>query len=364
MVPPAWREPLQALVDNRLDAPDRTGFIGLIGDHPSSYARSPRIWNPALDALGIDAAYVPLDVPSDRLAAVIDILRRADCLGANVTVPHKVDVLPLLDEVDETARAVGAVNTITRGRRGRLIGSNTDGAGLLQALAGDASDPLMASLQGATVLLIGAGGAGRAAAAALALRLGGGELLVTNRHLDRAAAVARSATDRGCRSAAIPDESLEEYLPAVDLVVNASSRGQAGIRKSPAGWTCLEPYSALAPATPPVLPPSSEEAFLAAWSARSAADIATNHAVSRARVRRLPARAVVYDMVYAPLETVTLRHVREAGLRGANGRQMNIAQAVIAFVDHVCSAALAAAGLDPAAARATATRVMSHAWEG
>ncbi|MGH7417254.1 MAG: hypothetical protein ACREKB_05695, partial [Candidatus Rokuibacteriota bacterium] len=77
MVPPAWLEPLQALVDNRLDARDRPGFIGLIGDHPSSYARSPRIWNPALDALGIDAAYFPLDVPADRLAAVIDILRRA-----------------------------------------------------------------------------------------------------------------------------------------------------------------------------------------------------------------------------------------------------------------------------------------------
>jgi len=364
MVPPAWLEPLQALVDNRLDARDRTRFIGLIGDHPSSYARSPRIWNPALDALGIDAVYLPLDVPADRLAAVVDIVRRADCLGANVTVPYKIDVLPLLDDVDETARAVGAVNTITRGRRGRLIGSNTDGAGLLEALAGDASDSLMVSLEGARVLLIGAGGAGRAAAAALAPRLGGGELLVTNRHLDRAAAVARSATDRGCRSAVIPDVSLEEYLPAVDLVINASSRGQAGIRKSPAGWTCLEPYSALAPATPPALPSSSEEAFLAAWPARSAADVTANHAVSRARVRRLSTRAVVYDMVYAPLETVTLRHAREAGLLGANGRQMNVAQAVIAFVDHICTEALAAAGLDPAAVRATATRVMSHAWEG
>jgi len=69
-------------------------------------------------------------------------------------------------------------------------------------------------------------------------------------------------------------------------------------------------------------------------------------------------------MVYAPLETVTLRHAREAGLRGANGRQMNVAQAVIAFVDHICAAALAAAGLDPAAARATVTRVMAQAWEG
>lgn len=362
---PAWLEPLQALVENRLQAPDRAGFIGLIGDHPSAYARSPRIWMPALDAFGIDAAYVPLDVPAHRLAAVVGALRRADCLGANVTVPYKAAALPLLDEVDDAARAAGAVNTITRSRAGRLVGSNTDGLGLVDALLGDhGSGPLLRSLHGTIVLLIGAGGAGRAAAAALAPLLGAGELLVTNRHPDGARSIADALSAQGCRSVAVAEGALEALLPTVDLVMNASLRGQAGIRKGPDGWTTLEPYSAFAPAAPVVLPPMPEEEFFTTWSTRSAADIAANHAISLSRVRRLPHHAVVYDMIYAPLETTTLRHARDVGLRGANGRQMNIGQAAAAFVDYICREALAAAGRDPAAARAAVTRVMSDAWEG
>jgi shikimate dehydrogenase len=364
---PAWLEPLQALVENRLPVSEHAQFIGLIGDHPSTYARSPRIWRPALDACGIDAAYVPLDVSTTRLAAVVAALRRGDCLGANVTAPYKSDVLPMLDEVDQTAQAVGAVNTIVRRPTGRLAGANTDGLGLIGALRGDAgSAPLVSSLHGATVLLIGAGGAARAAAAALAPVLGRGTLLVTNRHLDRAQAVQALARRLrpDARSTVVAGDALEERLPSVDLVINASLRGQAGICKMRDGWTCLEPYSAFAPAAPVVLPPMPEDEFIAQWSAGSAEDIAANLAASRARVRRLPGHAVVYDMIYAPLETVTLRHAREANLQGANGRAMNIGQAVAAFVDHICRATLATAGGDPAAIRSRVARVMSEAWEG
>jgi shikimate dehydrogenase len=364
MQPPAWLAPLQALVENRLDGRGRATFIALIGDHPSSYARSPRIWTPALEALEIDAAYLALDVLAERLPAVVGALRRRDCLGANVTVPYKMDVLPLLDAVDDAARAAGAVNTITS-RGGRLIGSNTDGAGLVAALlgAGGTGEPV-ALLDGATVLLIGAGGAGRAAAVALAPGLGTGRLLVTNRHHDRAIDLAALAAAAGAQATAVPEGQLDEHLSHVDLVINASSRGQAGVRVTAAGWTSLERYSALAPATPALLSPMPEEVVLAECSARSAADITANHAVSRRRVRSLPAHAVVFDMVYAPAETVMLRHARDAGLRAANGREMNIHQAAIACVDHICRDALATAGWSPVPARAAVVRIMSRAWEG
>ncbi len=333
--------PLQALVENVLPAEVSGALVGLIGDHPSTYARSPRIWTPALAHFGIEGAYLPLDIAPDRLPDVVALLRRTEaCLGVNVTVPYKEAVIPLLDEVDPAASAIGAVNIIVREPDGRLIGANSDGVGLVSALLRPyAIRSLLDTLYSLTVLLIGAGGAARAAAVALAPLLGPGRLLVTNRSPDRARAVAERAAAVGGRAEAIAEEALEERLPAVGLVINASVRGQAGARSE--SGEDLEVYSALAPAD----------------------NVETNHATSRDRIRLLPRDAVVYDMVYAPRETTTLRHAREAGLRAANGRWMNIAQAVEAFVEHIGAGALAAAGIDRQAVRDEATRVMAGAWD-
>lgn len=358
--------PWQALVENVLPAEVPGALLGLIGDHPSTYARSPRLWGAALARFGIEGAYLPLDVMPDRLPALLALMRQAEaCLGANVTVSYKEAVMPLLDEIDPAARVIGAVNTIVRTPDGRLIGANTDGVGLVAALLRPLDgQSLLDTPYGLTVLLIGAGGAARAAAVALAPLLGSGALLVANRSPDRAGVIAERAAACGAHATAIAEDTLEAHLPAVGFVINASVRGQAGIRKDGKGWTTLEPYSALAPAHPTVLPPMPEGDFAAASRARSAADIDANHTTSRARVRLLPRDAVVYDMIYAPPETVTIRHAREAGLRAAGGRWMNIAQAVEAFVEHVCARPLAAIGVDPRAARDEVTRVMAAAWGG
>ncbi|MDR7521371.1 MAG: hypothetical protein QN168_02790 [Armatimonadota bacterium] len=358
--------PLQALVSNPLPEEVPGALVALIGDHPSAYSRSPRIWTPVFRHLGIDAAYLPLDVPPGRLEAVLAILRETDaCLGANVTMPYKEAVVPLLDDLDAVTSAVGAVNTIVRSARGRLAGTNTDGVGLVAALLHPGTDgPLVETLYGHTVLLIGGGGAARAAAVALVPLVGTGELLVTNRTAARAEDVAARARAAGGRARAIPEDDLDEVLPAVDLVINASLRGQAGIRQTPQGWTCLEPYSALAPADPPVLPRMPEEAFMAAWRARARAGVEANHARSQERVHRLPRGAAVFDMIYAPAETPLVRHARDAGLRAANGRWMNIAQAVEACVAHVCARRIAEIGIDREAARAEVTRLMAEAWDG
>ncbi len=362
--------PLQALVENPLAPTERAAFIGLIGDHPSTYARSPRMWQPALAALGIDATYLALDVRAERLPQVVQFLRRSEaCLGANITVPYKETVSPLLDEVDEATRPFGAVNTIVRSPASRLIGANTDGVGLINALLRPLDGPpLVATLRGATVLLIGAGGAARAAAMALAPRLGPGELLVNNRKFQPARAVVAATSRHGCRASVIPDAYLDRYLPDVALLINATTRGQAGMFTETSGdgqqmWSCLEPYSALAPASPARLPAMPTDRFFVEWSEASAADIAVNQARSRERVRLLPPTAAVFDMIYAPSETTMLRHAREAGLRSANGRDMNIAQAVAACVDHICRPLLVQQGIDPEAVRARVSQVMAGAWE-
>jgi shikimate dehydrogenase len=355
---------LRDLVVNPL--PDRVAgaVIGLIGDRPSSYSRSPTIWAAALRHLGLAATYLPLDVPPGRLEAVLGELRQMDgCWGANVTVPYKEAVIPLLDDVDPLAAAAGAVNTIVRRRGGRLVGTNTDGVGVVAALLhDDGAGPLLETLHGQTMLLIGAGGAARAAAVALAPLLGTGELLVTSRRHERALDLARRAAATGGRVRAIGDEALDRLLPEVDLVINASLRGQTGIRQGDEGWTTLEPYSALAPASPAVLPPMPESEFLQAWAAASAEDVAANHERSGARMRRLRPRAVVFDMVYAPPVTVTMHHAREAGLRAVGGRWMMIVQAAEACVAHICAPALAREGVDREAARSAVIQAMAGAW--
>ncbi len=361
---PSWLAPLAALVDNPLPAETSPAVAGLIGDHPSTYARSPRIWTPALAAMEIPASYLSLDVPVDRLPAFMRWMRETPaCLGVNVTTPHKAQVMRYLDAVDDTASAIGAVNTIVRHPDGALAGTNTDAVGLLAALRHREGDgPLVPRLAGLTVLLLGAGGAARAAAVVLAGRLKGGELLIVNRRHDRAQDLAARVQALGGRATAVIHDELEARLPDVGLVINASLCGQSGIQKRETGWTCLEPYSALAPASPAVVPPMREEDFHLVWSERSAGDIRRNLDLSRARVRHLPRGAVVYDMIYAPLETVTLRHARDAGLRAANGRWMNIAQAVEAFVQHVCRSMLEARGVNGRGARRRVERVMARAW--
>jgi len=362
---PSWLGPLAALIDNTLPVQSAPAVAGLIGDHPSTYARSPRIWTPAFAAMGIDGTYVPMDVSVERLPALMRWMKdTAACLGANVTTPYKAEVLRHLDGVDRTASAVGVVNTIVRQPDSELIGTNTDAAGVLAALRHhESGGPLARKLAGLRVLLLGAGGAARAAAVALATRLGHGEMLIVNRHHDRALELAGRVSSLGGRALAVPDAGLDAHLGDVDLVINASLCGQAGIQKRAGGWTCLEPYSALAPASPAVLSAARDEEFHAEWLARSASDIQMNHAVSRARVRLLPREAAVCDMIYAPLETVTIRHAREAGRRAANGRWMNIAQAVEAFVEHVCRGILETRGVDRRIARRRIERVMARAWD-
>jgi shikimate dehydrogenase len=137
-----------------------TTSIVLLG-HPVSHSISPAMQQAALDALGVDARYEAWDVPPAELPHAVERLRAAEVLGANVTVPHKVEMLRRADRVDALAERVGAVNTIVR-RDGRLHGTNTDVAGVQRALA-DAE----VEVAGLEVVLIGAGGAARAVVAAM-----------------------------------------------------------------------------------------------------------------------------------------------------------------------------------------------------
>ena len=160
--------------------------LGLIGD-PVAHSLSPAIQQPALDALGVPARYELWPTPVADLPARIAGLRTADVLGANVTVPHKLAVMALIDEVAPLARRAGAVNTIVN-RAGRLVGENTDVPGFAASLAAVCPDP-----GERPALILGAGGAARAVLLALE-GLGVAALAVANRDPERAR---RFAADEG-----------------------------------------------------------------------------------------------------------------------------------------------------------------------
>jgi shikimate dehydrogenase len=156
----------------------RTRLLGVIG-HPISHTLSPKMHNASFAASGLDYIYVPMDVRPESLPAAVSGLRALGFRGFNVTMPHKEAILPLLDEVDEAARIMGAVNTVV-GQGGSLRGTNTDGSGFVEACA-----ELGIGFEGARVLLVGAGGTAAAIAVAI-LGEGARELRILNRSRWRA----------------------------------------------------------------------------------------------------------------------------------------------------------------------------------
>jgi len=260
-------------------APERV--VGLIG-YPLKHTISPAFQQAAFDYLALPVTYEAWETPPEAVAAALARARRPDCLGMNVTIPHKETVLAALDAVEERARQVGAVNTIVN-RGGRLTGHNTDVDGFLQALRESGQyEPA-----GKRVVLLGAGGAARAVALGLAWA-GAAALTIFNRTAGRAAALAGAVRTvvPGFPVEALPWEKalLRDRLAAADLLVNATPIGMRhGQMGSPISATLI------------------------------------------------PSEVMVYDLIYNPAETQLLRDAGRAGARTLNGLPMLVYQGAAAF---------------------------------
>jgi shikimate dehydrogenase len=169
---------------------------------PVGHSRSPAMHDAAFEALGLDWRYLKLPVPPDRFAETVAALPASGYRGVNVTIPHKLAALELADEASPAARSIGAANTVTF-EDGRITADNTDAAGLIDALGESPTG---------TALVLGAGGAARAAA--WALKEAGAEVMVWNRTPERASALAQ---ELGIEAVVKPTEA--------DLLVNATSVG-------------------------------------------------------------------------------------------------------------------------------------------
>ena len=198
-----------------------TKVFALIGD-PVGHTMSPAMHNAAFEELGLDYIYLPFHVKAHELADAVSGLRALNVNGFNVTIPHKVSIIPVLDEVDPIAGKIGAVNTVVNDD-GKLTGYNTDASGFLRALLEQGIDPA-----GKNIVILGAGGASRAISYILSDN--DARLTILNRwqELDWAVELAgRIGRDLGkeVRAMELTAENLSDVLAEADILVNATSVG-------------------------------------------------------------------------------------------------------------------------------------------
>lgn len=253
-----------------------TNIVGLIG-HPVEHSFSPPMHNAAFDALGMDYAYVAFDVNPDDLSSAIEGAKSLNIKGFNVTIPHKIEVMQHLDELDDVARLIGAVNTIDFEN---LKGYNTDGIGAIRAIEE------VTKVKDRDVIVAGAGGASRAISFYLA-KFGASSITVLNRNVERA-------------------QNLASDVSASDLIgdVNAGPISEIG--------NLLGDADILVDTTPLGMDPHIDDEPIA-------------------KADSMHEDLVVFDAVYNPNETVLLKEAIKAGAKPVYGIKMLLYQGAESF---------------------------------
>ena len=285
-------------------------YLGVI-THPDKQSTSPAFQQAALDALGLDIKYERWPTPVDGIDTRVTGLRAPSVLGANVTIPHKETAMALVDELDDLAQRVGAVNTILN-TEGRLSGYNTDVEGFLRSLEVEGG----VTPRGRRVLIAGAGGAARAVV--IALIEGGAEhVRIINRDQQRAVRLAGNLRlqESDTELDVLPDtpENWAKAAAEADTLVNCTSLGMAG---------------------------------------------GTEEQRSPIPARLIHPDMLVYDLVYRPSETPLLRDAKARGAKTIGGLPMLIYQGAASFkiwtgedppIDVMTAAAREALGLGESA---------------
>jgi shikimate dehydrogenase len=255
----------------------KTKVIGLIG-HPVEHSFSPIMHNAAFKDKGLNYVYVAFDVLPENLKYVIDGAKALGIVGFNVTIPHKIEIMKYLEEIDRDAQLIGAVNTI-KIENGRAIGYNTDGIGARKALEEE-----IGKVKDKNIIIYGAGGAARAVAFELAKN---NNIIIANRTIEKAEKLAKEIAEKLGKEFGreVKFDSLDADLEGVDIVINATPIG--------------------------MYPNVNVEPIV--------------------KADKLREDMVVMDLIYNPLETVLLKEAKKVGAKAINGLGMLIYQGAIAF---------------------------------
>lgn len=256
-------------------------IVGLVG-YPLGHSLSPAMHNAALKALGLDWEYVLFEVEPKELAEAIKGLRALHIAGFNITIPYKETILPMLDEVTNLARVIGAVNTV-KNQEGKLVGYNTDGPGFIDSLKNGAN----LNPKGKKVVILGAGGASRAVSVMLAEAGAKPEFIadIQEEKAEELIQYVSSYFEIDGESLGANQLHLQETLVDADLLINASPVG-------------MHPKINFSP-----LPDNT----------------------------KLPEKLLVYDLVYNPAETKLVKTAKSFGCKTFSGLDMLVRQGALAF---------------------------------
>lgn len=249
-------------------------WFAVIGD-PIEHSKSPAMHNAWFEEMSIDATYIPIHVSSENVESAVAGLKTLGASGWNITIPHKTAIIPYLDELDELAEKMGAVNTVVRTKEGKLKGYNTDGVGFVRSL----EEAVGKSHKDKPVLLIGAGGAARGIAFAMQQQ-GYTNLTIANRTVANAQAIVEEMGIGNAISLTEAEESLADF----GILVQMTSAG-----------------------------------------------LATGNFSMPFSLERLAKGAIVADIVYNPLMTPFLQAAEEKGATVVTGLGMFVHQGAIAF---------------------------------
>ena len=270
-----------------------TLVYGVIG-YPVAHSFSPAVQNAAFNVLGLNSVYIPFSPAPEYLAQAISGIKTLGISGVNITIPYKEAVMTYLDEIDPDALAYGAVNTIVN-RQGVLVGYNTDGPGLIKDLqVGHGFVP-----EKGAVLILGAGGAARAAVVSLA-RAGCRSIVLVNRNKERSKALAKELSGKtGLTIPALPwdknNPQLTSYLANANLIVNCTSAGMAARADFRDG---------------------GQKANEINWPLADGLPVAGQ---------------LAYDLVYNPPQTSFMLRAQSSGAKAANGLGMLLYQGALAL---------------------------------
>lgn len=260
-------------------------LFGVLG-HPVAHSLSPMMHNAAYEALHMPYHYHAYDVHPDHIQHAIQGMRALGVDGVNVTIPHKQLVMPYLDEIDEEAQAIGAVNTIVRDEQGRLIGYNTDGAGYVKSLISETK----IELKHTSALLIGAGGAAKALGIYL-LKSGCPQVSITNRTQEKAEQLAAHLQQYAQKQGYSSDMTVTPWKTNIDVTA--------------------QPYQLIINTTSVGMWPHTEQLPV--------------------QLTNLHEQVVVSDIVYNPLQTSFLEEAHKQGAMTHGGLGMFIFQGLLSF---------------------------------
>lgn len=245
-------------------------WFAVIGN-PISHSLSPTMHETWLKQLNIDASYIPIYVEQNQLEQAVESLKLLGCSGWNVTIPFKEAIIPFLDEVDDSAKGIGAVNTVVKTADNQFVGYNTDGLGFIESLG---------SIQPVDdILIIGAGGAAKGIAHAF-VRLGFSRLTIANRTLENAQVLV--------------DELKTGQAVTLDVAEDTLNKFNVVVQTTPLGMK------------------NSETAL-------------------PIQLNGLKENAIVADIVYNPLVTPFLEEAKKYNVRTINGLGMLVHQGALAF---------------------------------